>query len=261
MAERKAIPKKIRFEVFKRDNFTCQYCGRMSPDVVLEIDHIEPVASGGSNDILNLVTSCIDCNRGKGKRRLTENQEIKKQQDQLKELSARKEQLEFLVKWRKELQDIDEKQVDIVNTMLVEKTGIKLSEFGREKVKNVIKEFGLNNVLDSLEISLKQYYDQNDKNSVAFAINKLGGICRNRRISNGDSFVTQKAYILGILKNRFSGQYFRQDHIWDKLSQYVRSDNGVQNITILARECGSWYEFWETLEEWAEEARECLTGY
>ena len=57
MAERKPIPKKLRFEVFKRDRFTCQYCGRMSPDVILEVDHIKPVAEGGEDEILNLITS------------------------------------------------------------------------------------------------------------------------------------------------------------------------------------------------------------
>lgn len=36
MSKRKSISKKLRFEVFKRDGFTCQYCGRMAPDVVLE---------------------------------------------------------------------------------------------------------------------------------------------------------------------------------------------------------------------------------
>ena len=39
MAERKPLSKKIRFEVFKRDAFTCQYCGQMAPDVLLEVDH------------------------------------------------------------------------------------------------------------------------------------------------------------------------------------------------------------------------------
>ena len=44
---RKAISVKLRFEVFKRDNFTCQYCGRKSPDVILHVDHIDPVKNGG----------------------------------------------------------------------------------------------------------------------------------------------------------------------------------------------------------------------
>lgn len=63
MVERKNIPNYIRFQVFKRDKFTCQYCGRSG--VELEVDHITPVASGGTNDIDNLITACKDCNRGK----------------------------------------------------------------------------------------------------------------------------------------------------------------------------------------------------
>lgn len=57
---------RTRFEVFKRDGFVCQYCGMRSPGVVLEVDHIVPVCDGGSDDVINLTTSCWDCNRGKG---------------------------------------------------------------------------------------------------------------------------------------------------------------------------------------------------
>lgn len=60
----------VRFEVFKRDGFTCQYCGRKTPAIVLEVDHIIPIAGGGTDDIENLVTACWDCNRGKGARDL-----------------------------------------------------------------------------------------------------------------------------------------------------------------------------------------------
>lgn len=55
----------MRFEIFKRDNFTCRYCGRKSPEVVLEVDHIVAVANGGQTDPINLATSCWECNRGK----------------------------------------------------------------------------------------------------------------------------------------------------------------------------------------------------
>lgn len=65
MSGRSHLSRRVRFEVFKRDGFTCQYCGSHPPDVVLEIDHIEPVAEGGSDDEENLFTACMDCNRGK----------------------------------------------------------------------------------------------------------------------------------------------------------------------------------------------------
>lgn len=62
-----AISKKLRFEVFKRDNYTCQYCGKKSPIVILEIDHVIPISEGGQDILENLLTSCFECNRGKGK--------------------------------------------------------------------------------------------------------------------------------------------------------------------------------------------------
>jgi len=69
---RAKIAKTARFEVFKRDGFACQYCGRKAPSVVLECDHIVPRASGGKNRISNLITACSDCNSGKGDRALDE---------------------------------------------------------------------------------------------------------------------------------------------------------------------------------------------
>ena len=60
-----SVSKSLRFDIFRRDSFTCLYCGRRPPDVVLELDHVHPVSKGGTNDELNLVTSCYDCNRGK----------------------------------------------------------------------------------------------------------------------------------------------------------------------------------------------------
>lgn len=65
---RKAISKKLRFEVFNRDGFRCQYCGRAAPDVVLNADHMEAVISGGETTIFNLITACFDCNSGKSDR-------------------------------------------------------------------------------------------------------------------------------------------------------------------------------------------------
>lgn len=59
---------RLRFRILRRDKFTCQYCGK-SPKtdetVVLEVDHIKPLAKGGTWDDGNLVTSCKSCNLGK----------------------------------------------------------------------------------------------------------------------------------------------------------------------------------------------------
>lgn len=71
---RNDIPEETRFEVKKRDDFTCVYCGfnRMNAGEAwgrsnwLEIDHIVAVADGGTNAPENLVVCCMKCNVGKG---------------------------------------------------------------------------------------------------------------------------------------------------------------------------------------------------
>lgn len=68
MPARKSTGKRLRFEVFKRDHFTCQYCGAQPPDAVLVPDHITPVALGGETTIDNLITACEVCNAGKSDR-------------------------------------------------------------------------------------------------------------------------------------------------------------------------------------------------
>ena len=64
--KREPISKRLRFQVLRRDNYCCVYCGRRAPSVTLEIDHQVPVSAGGGNDLENLVAACLECNRGKG---------------------------------------------------------------------------------------------------------------------------------------------------------------------------------------------------
>lgn len=66
MSRRKKLPNRLRFEVLKRDGFACVYCGAAAPAVVLNVDHVVPVVSGGTDDPTNLVSSCATCNNGKG---------------------------------------------------------------------------------------------------------------------------------------------------------------------------------------------------
>jgi hypothetical protein len=54
----------IRESIFKRDDYTCGYCGKQGGR--LECDHVVPLSRGGTNDRANLITACYDCNRSKG---------------------------------------------------------------------------------------------------------------------------------------------------------------------------------------------------
>lgn len=60
-----AVSRRLRFEILRRDDHTCRYCGASAPDVKLTVDHVMPEALGGSDDPSNLVTACEACNGGK----------------------------------------------------------------------------------------------------------------------------------------------------------------------------------------------------
>lgn len=64
--QRRLMTKNLREEIMKRDNYTCQICGKYMPDEVgLHIDHIIPVSKGGKTVKSNLQVLCSKCNGSK----------------------------------------------------------------------------------------------------------------------------------------------------------------------------------------------------
>lgn len=59
------ISPKVRVSVLQRDGFRCIFCGRTSQQIQLEVDCKIPLSKGGSDDLSNLQTLCVDCYRGK----------------------------------------------------------------------------------------------------------------------------------------------------------------------------------------------------
>ncbi len=57
-----------RRNVFKRDRFTCQYCGKQPGGDELTIDHVVPRAQGGESSWTNCVLACLECNKRKADR-------------------------------------------------------------------------------------------------------------------------------------------------------------------------------------------------
>lgn len=258
MTKRTAISKKTRFEVFKRDSFKCQYCGKSAPDVVLHIDHIIPVAEGGKNNILNLITSCIDCNFGKGARYLDDNSMVEKQKRQLEEINERREQLKLICKWREELNNFEEEKLDYIDDRIHELCGYSLSESGRNNMRKTIKNFNYSLVLDSIEKSAIQYLEK-DKDGVCTSesadkfINYIPKICNGILIQQAHPEYKEINYIKGIMRNRF--HYYNAPDATKMLRE--AHDNGVSltDICTLAKTARNWSEFRDELLDI--QGREC----
>ena len=189
-SKREAIPKGIRFEVFKRDKFTCQYCGQEAPDVILEVDHIVPVAEGGDNSLMNLITSCRDCNRGKGKKILSDDSVIKKQKAALDELQDRKEMIEMMAAWKKELFEEEDYAINVINEYLGRISEWIMSDTAKKDVRRMLRRYGFAEVYESFQIAYEKYFFGDD-DSWNYAFRKVGGILYNRSIGRGADYYAE----------------------------------------------------------------------
>jgi hypothetical protein len=183
MVKRKAIKQSIRFEVFKRDSFTCQYCGRKAPDVILEIDHIIPVSKGGNNSIENLVSACRECNGGKSDKKLSELSEVEKSRVQIEELQEKKNMTDMIIKWKQGLNDTLKYQTSEIESVFFGEcntAGFSMSDPYRKSLKSNIRKFGFDIMLDSVYIAVENYVKTGSPEEIDFALKKLPGIAFNK---------------------------------------------------------------------------------
>lgn len=231
---RESLSKKIRFEVFKRDAFTCQYCGNSSPEVVLEVDHIKPVSKGGDNSLTNLITSCFKCNRGKSNIELDDNTVVAKQQRQLEELNERRVQIEMMLEWREQLSSLDDVILDVFCEEFEKSTGATIIDSGRLKVKKWMKKYNINELLEALDKSVEQY-DSNEK--IFDMIPKIAYFTKNPR----PKYLQDIYYIRGIMRNRF--HYVNDGMAIQLMQKAYEFGLTIDEIKEIVFDCRSWTQF------------------
>lgn len=253
MSERQPISKKLRFEVFKRDSFTCQYCGRQAPNIVLHCDHLEPVAEGGAGDILNLITSCSDCNAGKGARRLSDDAVLTKQLNQLAELNERREQIEMMLAWQRELAALETDTVDRVAAewRALAEERVSLTPTGRDNLQRHINKYGVELVLQAMRESLSSYArrDENQeftKESLDTAFGAVGRVASVLRVAESKPYLKRLFYIRGILRNRLS--YLNERMVMMLMEEASQAGVDLDELESFAKQVRSWTQFRNALE-------------
>lgn len=209
MKTRKPLSQKTRFEVFKRDSFTCQYCGAKAPDVLLEADHIQPVKEGGDNSIMNLVTSCEGCNAGKGARKLSDSSVVEKQRGQLAALEERRQQIEMMLQWRQGLNGVKDEAVGKMVSYIQDSFGCEINDSGRRKVARWVKKFNYADLLESVDTCAEQYlvHDKEQKvttESLEHAFRYIPSVCAGVVRKRENPELNELYYIRGIMRKRFA---------------------------------------------------------
>lgn len=255
--KRKGLSKKLRFEVFKRDSFTCQYCGQSSPEVILNVDHINPVAKGGNNSITNLITSCFDCNSGKGARGLDDNTIIEKQKAQLDELNERRLQLEMMLKWREGLQELNGVKAKAIIDLMETYSSFIPNESGKKDIIKWLKKYTLEEILDATEISFDRYLEFKEKKATLEswekAFNYVPRIIYNRRKDANKPYMNDLFYIRGILNNTIT--YVDNRTAIELLEQAHLANVSIDELKQIAKDCYSWASFQSTMYDYIEKTR------
>jgi hypothetical protein len=240
---REPLSKKIRFEVFKRDSFKCQYCGRSAPDVILNVDHIVPVAEGGTNDIMNLLTSCFDCNNGKRARQLSDNTIIQKQYNELEKLNERREQLEMMIEWRETLEGLQNTELEYFERIFSEKFNRMLTQHGKKNVIRLIKKYGLKLVLDKLEAIYLQDIKDIDYITLLEKYLKVADAEKEK------PYLKDAFYIRKIIDNRFELSPYDKGRLLKVIEDRIINNYKIEWLKQCAQECNSLWQFYKWLED------------
>lgn len=243
MAKRKSLSAKTRFEVFKRDSFKCQYCGRSAPEVVLHVDHIKPVKQDGGNDIFNLITSCADCNSGKGARPLSDNSELDKQKKELDLLNERREQIEMLMQWRSGLKSLHETEINALSEAFSDVTGYTLTDAGKKKLSLLEKRYSFIEVMSAIESSANFDPSRGD------VIKYLSTICHAEREKKEKPWISDLYYVRGILRNRIRDYDRHSYKILPALEELYTTGIGIDKLKAVSSSVCSWGEFLVKMEE------------
>jgi len=121
-----SVKASLRFEVLKRDRFTCCYCGKTGGETLLEVDHVVPKSAGGKDAIDNLLTACLECNRGKGSRLLMEGRSPLVSEETIAALRDR-------LAWAKEYDVLRKAEEALVNGYICEAFRAWMHTFGGEE--------------------------------------------------------------------------------------------------------------------------------
>lgn len=239
---RKSITKTVRFEVFKRDSFTCQYCGNAAPNVILEIDHINPVSKGGKNNIINLITSCFDCNRGKSNKQISDDSQYKLQINQLKLINEKRQQLEMLAKWQDELLCQDDFYFNMFNKHLQAITNYAVKEHSSFKNKCIqnVKKYGISEISECIRISFERYGDPE-------FFEMIFKIAKCRETSRDNPIIKHVYYLRAILRNRIIF-HNNEKHVFRILKHQLECGTSFEYLKDLVSTCRNWTEFKESLE-------------
>lgn len=164
----------IRFKVLMRDGFKCKYCGKTGDEKQLEVDHIIPRSRGGTNALVNLVTACFECNRGKRDKMIIEN---------MPEVEVSEQTKSAIEAYKKKVQEDDTARVFINYFLKNAPHEHELNGHELRMFRDYNRKFHADIVFEAIDIAIDRYIpDPATDKDYYLAIKKIGGISHNKML-------------------------------------------------------------------------------
>lgn len=254
--------KRIKFEVFEKDSFKCQSCGRGAPIVTLQLTRIQETQHNDNwLDTAFLSTSCKDCEK---KRSDSTDKSTRNGFISIDELEERLQQLKMLINWRKGMLNIRKQQLaHLVNYWEHKIPSFVISNDQKKYILTYITKYSCEEIRSAMDMAADKFFVQStdgtiSNSSILNAFGKVPEICLKKseiadiHESDGLQNVHER------IKNNISG-FFDSRRAMQWLN-YARSwEVPIEELFQMASSIGSWTEFSLNIDKMVEKQKYVLS--
>jgi len=250
--------KRIKFEVFEKDSFRCQFCGSRAPNVTLKLLRIQE--TNDKDTWLNtafLSTSCTNC----------ENKKAGIINDgfiSIEELEERLQQLKMLINWRKGMFKIRKQQLENLITYWQNKIpGYEINSDQKKHLLSYMTKYSGDEIRNAMNVACDKFVNFNpdksyDHSSVSDAFYKVQEICLQKtEIANSNEteglnqiHVHLKQNIDGFFDAQRAAQWLTYARSWEV---------SIEDLIRMAQSVATWTEFAVNIDEMVEHQKYILS--
>jgi hypothetical protein len=253
--------KRIKYEIFEKDAFKCQFCGTGTPNVTLQLVRIQDAQQNDEwLDLAFLSTSCKICEKKKsGVEEKSPNNYMS-----IDELEERLQQLKMLINWRKGMLNIRKQQ--LANLISYWENKIPDFETNNDQKKYLaayISKYSSDEIRSAMDMAVDKFIKFSDdgtldKNSILTAFSKIPEICQTKTeiVNTHETDGLQRIH--NQLEQGISG-FFDSNRASQWLN-YARSwEVPIDDLFKMATSVKSWTEFSLNIDKMVEKQKYILS--
>ncbi|MEJ2545405.1 MAG: hypothetical protein P8Y99_15155 [Calditrichaceae bacterium] len=254
--------KRIKFEIFEKDSFRCQFCGAGAPIAALRLRRIQEAEK--QDEWLNtafLSTSCTTCEK---KRAGVNAKDLADGFISIDELEERLQQLKMLINWRKGMLRIRKQQLENLVTYWEKKVpGFQISNEQKKHLLSYMTKYAGEEIRDAMNMAADKFINYNadgsfDTDSINQAFSKIQEICLQKTKIAANNETDGLHNIHQQLKNNING--FFDPHRAAQWLTYARSwEVKIEELAEMAQKVNNWTEFAVNIDKMVEAQKYILS--